>query len=136
MPTVFDFASLPFACAKEKAKELPEPTASLRHRIPAIRAHGTSVEERLRLASLLTFRHRSVERWRRRLALAEAASLATFLLGPLVVLASGAWFVHNRVLTAGTLLACILAAVLAALGVRENSRGRQSIERVQSCSLK
>ncbi|MEE1612959.1 ABC transporter ATP-binding protein [Microvirga sp. CF3016] len=93
--------------------------ADLEHRIPALRAHGTAPYERNRVREALVTSHRPVMKREYRLALAEAGSAAVLMIAPLSVLAAGAWFAQERPVTAGTVAACVLAAALAAYGIRE-----------------
>ncbi len=93
--------------------------ASLEHRIPAMRAHGTGFYERDRVRNLLIEGHRPVARREYRLALIDSTSSIVLMLAPIAVLALGAWFAQSRPLTAGMVAACALASALAAYGVRE-----------------
>jgi ABC-type multidrug transport system fused ATPase/permease subunit len=93
--------------------------ADLRHRIPALRAHGTGPFEQDRAGKALIHSHRPVEKREQRVALADSFAAAALMVAPLSVLAMGVWFAHVRPVTAGAVAACILAASLAAYGVRE-----------------
>jgi len=93
--------------------------ADLAHRIPALRAHGTSGFERERVGKALVRSHHPVEAREYLLAPADALSVVALMVAPLAVLALGVWFAPERPVTAGGVAACILAASLAALGVRE-----------------
>ncbi|NIX75611.1 ABC transporter ATP-binding protein [Microvirga terricola] len=93
--------------------------ADLRHRMPALRAHGTGRYERERVRNALVQNHRPVEKRERHLALNESLAATVLMLAPMVVLALGVWFAAELPLTGGALAACILAAALAAFAVRE-----------------
>ncbi len=91
----------------------------LEHRIPALRAHGTGPGERVRVRGALIESHRPVARREYRLALADSFAAAAFALAPLSMLAVGVWLSRGTPVTAGTIAACVLAAMLAACAVRE-----------------
>ncbi|MBF9233249.1 ABC transporter ATP-binding protein [Microvirga alba] len=93
--------------------------ADLRHRVPAVRAHGTGPYERDRVRRAMVSGHRPVETRERRLALTESLAATVLMLAPLTVLALGVWLTPDRPVTAGAFAASILAAGLAAFGVRE-----------------
>ncbi|WP_230532532.1 P-loop NTPase family protein [Microvirga roseola] len=113
---------LRFDAAKARYREgeaAEEILTDLEHRIPALRAHGTGHSERERVRRALVESHRPVAKREIRMAVIDAAAAASLALAPLVVLALGSWFAQSRPLSAGTVAACILAAALAAYGVRE-----------------
>ncbi|GEO15167.1 ABC transporter ATP-binding protein [Microvirga aerophila] len=91
----------------------------LRHRVPAVRAHGTGPFERDRTRQALVRSHRLVEAREKRVALADAIAAAALMIAPLSVLAVGVWFADVRPLSAGSVAASILAGSLAAFGIRE-----------------
>lgn len=93
--------------------------ADLERRLPALRAHGTGPYERNRVRKVLVESHRPIARREIRLALADSAAAAALMLAPLSVLGMGAWFAQSRPISAGTVAACVLAATLAAYGVRQ-----------------
>jgi ABC-type multidrug transport system fused ATPase/permease subunit len=93
--------------------------SDLRHRVPAVRAHGTGPFERDRARQALVRSHRFVEAQEKRVALADAIAAAALMIAPLSVLAVGVWFADVRPLSAGSVAASILAGSLAAFGVRE-----------------
>lgn len=105
--------------------------AELRHRVPAIRAHGTAAFERERLATALALRHRPVESWERRLAIVEALSVAVIWLAPMAVLAVAVWYSNPGIVSPGALVASSLAATLAAFGARESVQWRRVVERTK-----
>jgi ABC-type multidrug transport system fused ATPase/permease subunit len=99
--------------------EVEQSLADLLRRIPALRAHGTGAYEWERLAQEIAGGHRPVQRRERRLALVHAVSAGAMLLSPLVVLGVGAWLTPDASRSPGSLVACVLAAILAALATRE-----------------
>jgi ABC-type multidrug transport system fused ATPase/permease subunit len=106
--------------AREREGEAVEAAfADLGHRIPALRAHGTALFESNRVGRDLVQSHHAVETREHRTALADSFAAAAIMLAPLAVLAMGVWSAPERPLTAGGVAASILAASLAALGVRE-----------------
>ena len=104
----------------------------LRHRIPAIRAHGTAAVERKRIAAALALRHRPVEAWERRLAIVESFSIAVIILAPLAILAVAAWYSPSGPASPGTLVASSLASAFAAYGLRELVHWGHLIERAKT----
>ena len=106
--------------------------AELRHRVPAIRAHGTASLERERLATALASRHRPVESLERRLAAVEALSVAMIILAPTAVLAAAAWYAAALSASPGSLVASSLAAALAAFALRESVQWRRVVERTKA----
>jgi ABC-type multidrug transport system fused ATPase/permease subunit len=105
--------------------------AELRHRIPAVRAHGTASLERERLAASLASRHHPVENWERRLAAAEALSVAMILLAPMAALAAAGWYSSASTASPGSLVASSLAAALGAFALRESVQWRRVVERTK-----
>ncbi|MFC4175183.1 ABC transporter ATP-binding protein [Microvirga sp. GCM10011540] len=105
--------------------------ADLGHRIPALRAHGTAPFERDRVGRALTHGHHPVETREFRMAPADSLAAATLMIAPLAVLAVGVWFAPGRPVTAGAVAACILAASLAAFGVRELVQWQHIVNRAQ-----
>ncbi|WP_210496222.1 ABC transporter ATP-binding protein [Microvirga antarctica] len=121
------------ARVREKEGAAIEKTfAELRHRIPAIRAHGTSALERQRVVEAVALRHRPVAAWERRLAVVESFSVAVILLAPLAILAVAAWYSPTGPASPGALVACALAAALAAFGIREGVQWRRVVERAKT----
>jgi ABC-type multidrug transport system fused ATPase/permease subunit len=107
------------AARHQEGEATAEILVRLRHRIPALRAHGTGPVERSHVQRELVDSHRLVARKERRFALVDAVSSAVLMIAPLSVLALGAWFSQARPITAGGVASCALAASLAAYGVRE-----------------
>lgn len=106
--------------------------ADLGHRLPALRAHGTSPFESARLGQALRRSHHPVEARERRIAAVDSFAAVTLMIAPLAVLAVGVWFAPERPLTAGTVASCILAASLAAFGVKEIVQWQRLTTRVQT----
>lgn len=117
---------------RDREGELVDRTfAELRHRIPAIRAHGTATLERERLAATLESRHRPVERVERRLAIVEALSVAMIILAPMAILAAAGWYASASTASPGSLVASSLAAALSAFALRESVQWRRVVERTK-----
>ncbi len=117
---------------REREGELVDRTfAELRQRVPAIRAHGTAALERERLAASLKSRHHPVESWERRLAIAEALSVAMILLAPIATLAAASWYSSASVASPGGLVASTLAATFSAFALRESVQWRRVVERTK-----
>ncbi|HST94987.1 MAG TPA: ABC transporter ATP-binding protein [Microvirga sp.] len=106
--------------------------ADLGHRLPALRAHGTAPFESDRLGRALVRSHHPVEAQERRIALVDSLSAAALMIAPLAVLAVGVWFAPERPVTAGGVAACILAASLAAFGVKEIVQWQSLAGRLQT----
>lgn len=105
--------------------------ADLRHRLPALRAHGTGLYERERMYRGLAKTHSPVEARERRLAWADAFAVAALLLAPVAVLAMNIWLDEARLPSAGSVAACVLAAALAASGTRELTQRRRLVDRAR-----
>lgn len=106
--------------------------ADLGHRLPALRAHGTSPFESERLGRALLKSHHPVEAQERRIALVDSFAAATLMIAPLAVLAVAVWSALDRPLTAGAVAACILATSLAAFGVKEIVQWQRLTARLQT----
>ncbi len=106
--------------------------ADLEHRLPALRAHGTSPFESDRLGQALGRSHHPVESRERRIAVVDALAAATLMVAPLAVLAVAVWFAPERPPSAGAVASCILAASLAAFGVKELVQWQRLTTRVQT----
>ncbi|MGO4706446.1 ABC transporter ATP-binding protein [Microvirga sp. 2MCAF38] len=104
--------------------------ASVIERLPAVHAHATAPYETRCVSQALASGHAPVEDEERRLAFADAATSIVLLLAPLTVLGVGAWSSANN-LTPGTLVACVLAASLAAFGVREVVQWQRVLDRAR-----
>ncbi|WP_112662134.1 ABC transporter ATP-binding protein [Microvirga flavescens] len=107
-----------------------ESFASVIERLPAIHAHATGPYETRCIGQALASGHAPVEKEEHRFAFTDAATTIVLLLAPLAVVGVGAW-VGAGSLTPGTLLACALAASLAAFGVREVVQWQRVLERAR-----
>lgn len=104
----------------------------LRHRLPALRAHGTEPYERVRLSRILARGHDPVEKREYRRAPADSLALAALMIAPLSVLALGVWFAESRPVSAGSVAACILAGSLAAWSIRELVQWQRLVDRAKT----
>ena len=103
--------------------------ADLLRRVPALRAHGTGRYERERLGRAMVERHRPVSAQERRFAVFDVLAGTGLFFAPLVMLAAAAWLARGGASpSAGTVLAVSLAAILAALAVRELALWHRLIE--------
>lgn len=104
----------------------------IERRLPALRAHATGGLEQDRAERRMAESHRSIVSKEDRLALADAGSLALVFIAPLSILAVAAFAGTSHSLSAGELVSCVLAALLAGFGVREFAVWHSSHTRAQA----